>query len=408
MSIIAAGTTTTTALSSTGNTDGTLQLQVNGTTPSVTLNTLGAVGVGSTPNFGTAGQALVSGGSTAAPTWTTIAASQWTTSGSNIYYSAGNVGVLNTNPIASLDIGSGDSTTKFIAVRYSSVPLFMSGGFDGTSALNTISSNTYANATGSGASWSSFQNTSYTASAVQLASSQTAGEIKLLTASAANTAPTERFRIGSAGQFGIGGATYGTSGQVLTSGGSGAAPTWASPSSAMTLISTTTASSSSTVDITSGFTSTYDMYMVVITNMTVSATSTAAFWAQMYIGGSLQTSLYSYNYGFMDTGGYVTSGFTTSSPGDSRMYLAASGIIAQVGAPRTINAVFYIPNPSSTSVNKYMYGSGTTASATGGFRSYNFFTTAGYIGTGAMTGVSFYIQSGTIVTGKFRLYGISN
>ena len=37
----------------------------------------------------------------------------------------------------------------------------------------------------------------------------------------------ERFRIGSLGQFGVGGATYGTSGQVLTSGGASAAPTWA-------------------------------------------------------------------------------------------------------------------------------------------------------------------------------------
>ncbi len=71
MSIIAAGTTTTTALSSTGNTDGTLQFQVNGTTPSVTLNTLGAIGVGSTPGYGTSGQVLTSGGSTVAPTWTT-------------------------------------------------------------------------------------------------------------------------------------------------------------------------------------------------------------------------------------------------------------------------------------------------------------------------------------------------
>jgi len=41
------------------------------------------------------------------------------------------------------------------------------------------------------------------------------------------TNDTERFRIGSSGELGIGGATYGTSGQVLTSGGSGAAPTWA-------------------------------------------------------------------------------------------------------------------------------------------------------------------------------------
>jgi hypothetical protein len=37
---------------------------------------------------------------------------------------------------------------------------------------------------------------------------------------------TERFRIGTSGQFGIGGANYGNSGQVLTSNGSGAAPSW--------------------------------------------------------------------------------------------------------------------------------------------------------------------------------------
>lgn len=36
----------------------------------------------------------------------------------------------------------------------------------------------------------------------------------------------ERFRFGSSGQFGVAGANYGTSGQVLTSGGSGAAPSW--------------------------------------------------------------------------------------------------------------------------------------------------------------------------------------
>jgi len=69
MSIIAAGTTTTTALSSTGNTDGTLQFQVNGTTASVTLNTLGAIGVGSSPSYGSSGQVLISGGSTVAPAW---------------------------------------------------------------------------------------------------------------------------------------------------------------------------------------------------------------------------------------------------------------------------------------------------------------------------------------------------
>lgn len=42
---------------------------------------------------------------------------------------------------------------------------------------------------------------------------------------------TESFRFGPVGQFGIGGATYGTAGQVLTSGGSGAAPTWTTAAS---------------------------------------------------------------------------------------------------------------------------------------------------------------------------------
>ena len=42
-------------------------------------------------------------------------------------------------------------------------------------------------------------------------------------------AATEKFRITSQGELGIGGATYGSSGDVLTSGGAGAAPSWASP-----------------------------------------------------------------------------------------------------------------------------------------------------------------------------------
>jgi hypothetical protein len=44
-----------------------------------------------------------------------------------------------------------------------------------------------------------------------------------------NTASSERLRISSAGAFGIAGANYGTSGQVLTSGGNSAAPSWANP-----------------------------------------------------------------------------------------------------------------------------------------------------------------------------------
>ena len=53
---------------------------------------------------------------------------------------------------------------------------------------------------------------------------------------------TERMRIGTSGQIGIGGANYGTSGQVLTSNGSGAAPSWATPTSTGVNVQTFTSS----------------------------------------------------------------------------------------------------------------------------------------------------------------------
>ena len=53
---------------------------------------------------------------------------------------------------------------------------------------------------------------------------------------AISTGGTEQVRVASAGQIGIGGANYGTSGQVLTSGGASAAPSWAAVSASGQLI----------------------------------------------------------------------------------------------------------------------------------------------------------------------------
>jgi len=80
------------------------------------------------------------------------------------------------------------------------------------------------NSAGSGGIWS----TSITPSATNytLLADGANTTINSTSVTAIATSGTTRFQVGASGQFGIGGATYGTSGQVLTSGGASAAPTW--------------------------------------------------------------------------------------------------------------------------------------------------------------------------------------
>jgi hypothetical protein len=59
-----------------------------------------------------AGQALIATSSTAA-TWQTIAASQWTTSGSNIYYTTGKVGIGTSSPSYTFDV-TGSAANAYI------------------------------------------------------------------------------------------------------------------------------------------------------------------------------------------------------------------------------------------------------------------------------------------------------
>jgi hypothetical protein len=71
---------------------------------------------------------------------------------------------------------------------------------------------------------------------------------------AISAAGTEDFRIGPAGQIGLQGANYGTSGQVLTSNGSAAAPSWQTASSTGTLKNVQVFTSSGTYTRTAGVT----------------------------------------------------------------------------------------------------------------------------------------------------------
>ena len=57
-------------------------------------------------------------------------------------------------------------------------------------------------------------------------SSDYPGRLAFYTTADGASSTTERLRIGSSGQIGLGGANYGTAGQVLQSNGSGSAVTW--------------------------------------------------------------------------------------------------------------------------------------------------------------------------------------
>jgi hypothetical protein len=75
MSTISSGTTLTTALVQTGDTTGDLVIKTGASnTTAVTINTAGAIGVGPTPSYGSAGQYLQSAGNAAPATWATIPA----------------------------------------------------------------------------------------------------------------------------------------------------------------------------------------------------------------------------------------------------------------------------------------------------------------------------------------------
>lgn len=125
MSTISAGTTTGTALAYAADTTGTLQLQINNTTPALTLNLSGAVGVGSTPGYGTSGQLLSSGGTGAAPSW--VSASTIT---------AGNV---TTNANLTGDVTSVGNATTVVKINGTTLSVLATGLLKNTTSTGVPS-----------------------------------------------------------------------------------------------------------------------------------------------------------------------------------------------------------------------------------------------------------------------------
>lgn len=195
----------------------------------------------------------------------------------------------------------------------------------------------------------------------------------------------------------------GTSGQVLTSSGAGA-PTWTTPSAgALTLVSSVTATNgASTIDLTSGFTSTYDVYMLVGSGLVCSANQ-GSVDVTVNIGGSWLSTGYGYYASALSSN---LGDFGGNSNNGSRFIMSTDW---GGGDPSgTLDFVMYIYNPASTSLWKNFSWEGTVISYSAGSNYPVSFRGGGaQKNTSALTGVRITPGSRTMVSGVMRLYGIS-
>jgi hypothetical protein len=157
------------------------------------------------------------------------------------------------------------------------------------------------------------------------------------------------------------------------------------------LISSVSASSSATIDITSGFDSTYNTYAIVITNVLPSSSS--QFQLQTQRSGSFaDTELAMHRY---------VSTTTVSGQRNLSVTNASMSTTASLGGG---SFILYINNPTNTTAYKSIYGNGGYTMADG---EHTFTIFGGFQkNTAALTGVRFLFASGNIATGTFKLYGI--
>ena len=207
--------------------------------------------------YGSAGQVFTSGGSGAAPTWTTPTTGTVTSvSGTGSVNGITLTGTVTSS--GSLTLGGTLSNVSLTTQVTGTLPV--GNGGTGTATAFTAGSVVFAGASGTYTQnntqlfWDNANNRLGVGNATPAATLDVTGNIRMSGANpnielnsggpqvyvpAASTlafatgggisTPVERFRIGPSGEWGIGGATYGSAGQVFTSGGASAAPTWTTP-----------------------------------------------------------------------------------------------------------------------------------------------------------------------------------
>tara|TARA_Y100000992_G_C21209419_1_gene464694 strand:- start:242 stop:844 length:603 start_codon:yes stop_codon:yes gene_type:complete len=178
---------------------------------------------------------------------------------------------------------------------------------------------------------------------------------------------------------------------------------------ALTLISTTTASSDANVSITSGINSTYKEYIITYTNVHP-ATDNQDFTVNFRDGSTAYdatktTTFFTAHHGEDDSPAtlqYSLGGDLAQSTGVQNLAYSITN-----DNDGSVSGTLHLFDPSSTTFIKHFIANSHAMVDDGGVQNTNFFV-AGYCNvTAAIDGVQFKFDSGNIDTGTFKLYGVS-
>ena len=181
-----------------------------------------------------------------------------------------------------------------------------------------------------------------------------------------------------------------------------------------TFLSSQTASTSSSIDFTSGIDGTYDEYLFTIVNYKPETDSQQiCFQVDTGTNTSYNQTITSTSFyaGTSDTGGWaqvVYAGGHDQAEGDTALQILTYGGESNTIPSLTNSGELRLYAPSSSTYLKHFTASVNCIYDSSGTR-YNITThTAGYVNTTtALTRVRFAASSDNIYTGTFTLYGVS-
>lgn len=176
---------------------------------------------------------------------------------------------------------------------------------------------------------------------------------------------------------------------------------WVAATGGWVKLSSTDASDDATIDIESGITSTFSLY-VIRCYAVVPATDGAALYIRLKTGGSYQSTSYIYHTTTVANGADAYVGVSSGGTGiTTAIDLGAVGS----GSGESFNGLVYMTGPAGATPITAVWADGMRIGSAGGLASVR--TVGQYNSTGVTTGIRFLFSSGNVASGTFALYGIA-